>query len=824
MRSKLVILTMVLVFMLSVAYAGQVDGGSAIENAAVISLGEQYIGTMGDAIEEWFFFQADEGSAYYRADFKNEDIDTTLYMTAYDSSGIKIAEADAHKEHSDYLSWKIVPGETYYLKFNRYNNQSNGRFTLSLTRTLDEYANGVEGAGVISVDQTILTSFDGSGDKDYMTFVAEDGQAYYRADFKNETVDTTVYMTLLDENGLKIVSADASKDRNDYLSWLAAPGKTYYLEFTRYDEFRGGNYTVSLSRFADKEGNDLDVAVQPAVNTKVNASFDGSGDVDVFCITAGEGNLYYSVPFTNETVDTTVYMTLLDGNGYKIAEENAGMGYNSAISWKAEAGAVYYLRFTRYSDNKNGAYGFTINEIADNEPDVLPTDVTISNIETTTYILGGADDTDWLRLSPVEAGSYTNLVVANTGSRYINAALTDSNGTELDSRGIGYDSNWSIDCYQSPGSELYLRITGEQTGSYAVTQLVTPDIGGNTPADAVQLIPGESFVMAFERDNDADYASFLDAGSNILITVPEGSSVDAFIVDANGQQLSDEYWLYAGDSRLLCADRLDAYLCVRGYGSCILTACAPDNHVSSGVWTVTKEATCTEAGEQAMLCTICGQHAEAQELSAKGHTPDSRYLLVKEARCDDVGIEELHCKICSDVLEQRTIPATGHLNTYWDKVLEADCENEGLQLRICSDCGKQLEQERIPAFGHFPGEKTGKQPTCETDGYEQVACRLCGEVLEQNTLLAVGHTPGPMQLTVAAGCEETGLNESACQTCGKVLEQESIPATGHNFGEFVQVIAPTKDAEGREESVCANCDAVQTRAVEKLSFFEGLFK
>ena len=74
---------------------------------------------------------------------------------------------------------------------------------------------------------------------------------------------------------------------------------------------------------------------------------------------------------------------------------------------------------------------------------------------------------------------------------------------------------------------------------------------------------------------------------------------------------------------------------------------------------VTKEATCTEAGEKTLTCTICG-HVETVEIAPTGHTEEK--ISGKAPTCTEPGLSDgKHCTVCGEVLsEQIEINATGH--------------------------------------------------------------------------------------------------------------------------------------------------------------------
>jgi|GEM_PF-504721 len=106
-----------------------------------------------------------------------------------------------------------------------------------------------------------------------------------------------------------------------------------------------------------------------------------------------------------------------------------------------------------------------------------------------------------------------------------------------------------------------------------------------------------------------------------------------------------------------------------------------------GAWTVTRQATCAEEGEEQGTCSACG-NTETRAIPKIAHTEvvDRRVA----PTCTETGLTEgKHCSACNEVLvEQKEIPALGHdmakteavEPTYWDAGNNA--------YYTCSRCGK----------------------------------------------------------------------------------------------------------------------------------------
>ena len=106
---------------------------------------------------------------------------------------------------------------------------------------------------------------------------------------------------------------------------------------------------------------------------------------------------------------------------------------------------------------------------------------------------------------------------------------------------------------------------------------------------------------------------------------------------------------------------------------------------------VTKEATCTEAGEKVFTCTKCGE-TDTKAIAALGH--DWKVEVTKEATCEEAG-EEVHTCARCQISETKVIAALGH---DWEWVIdkEATVDAEGEKHEECANCGaKQNEGTKI---------------------------------------------------------------------------------------------------------------------------------
>ena len=147
---------------------------------------------------------------------------------------------------------------------------------------------------------------------------------------------------------------------------------------------------------------------------------------------------------------------------------------------------------------------------------------------------------------------------------------------------------------------------------------------------------------------------------------------------------------------------------------------------------MTKDATCTEAGERTYTCSVCSD-SYTEEIPATGHTTEHK---TDPATCTEAGAEYDLCTVCGTKLNETVIPATGHK---YDAVVtkDATCTETGVYTYTCSVCGDSYT-EPIPPTGHSLAHQS-EPPTCTEDGAEYDLCTVCGRYFNVKMFPAAGH-------------------------------------------------------------------------------------
>lgn len=107
---------------------------------------------------------------------------------------------------------------------------------------------------------------------------------------------------------------------------------------------------------------------------------------------------------------------------------------------------------------------------------------------------------------------------------------------------------------------------------------------------------------------------------------------------------------------------------------------------TAGTWTVTKAATCTEAGEQVQKCTVCGEIINRGPLEAKGHTAGA-WTVTRNATCTEAGEQVQNCTVCGAAVNTQALELAAHSWGAWETASEATVFQPAVSKRTCGICG-----------------------------------------------------------------------------------------------------------------------------------------
>lgn len=138
---------------------------------------------------------------------------------------------------------------------------------------------------------------------------------------------------------------------------------------------------------------------------------------------------------------------------------------------------------------------------------------------------------------------------------------------------------------------------------------------------------------------------------------------------------------------------------------------------------ITRQPTCTGAGQRVSICGRCG-YEKYETIPAAGHSW-GKWKTVKEATCTEKGEETRKCRVCGKK-ETRGSDKKPHAYGEWTVTKEASCVETGSRTRTCSVCG-HVDEGVIDLLPHSWGDwEILVEATDHSSGTRSHTCQVCG--------------------------------------------------------------------------------------------------
>ncbi len=264
-----------------------------------------------------------------------------------------------------------------------------------------------------------------------------------------------------------------------------------------------------------------------------------------------------------------------------------------------------------------------------------------------------------------------------------------------------------------------------------------------------------------------------------------------------------------------------------------------------GEYTVTKAATCSEAGSRSRTCTVCGykktetiaklEHDYSTEWAytdGTGHyhkcrnctaTKDTAEHVLAEtattATCTQNGTKTLTCVCGYSTTAADPKKAHTPVEVTDDKYLKsaATCTAPAYFYKSCSVCKAKLEEEKVftsasyPILGHAYVSHEAKAPTCTEIGWDAYdTCSRC-DYTTYVEKAALGHDYVEHKAQ-AATCTAYGWSTyNTCSRCDYTTYVEKA-ALGHDYVEHKAQAATCTAYGWSTYNTCSRCDYTELEA------------
>lgn len=214
----------------------------------------------------------------------------------------------------------------------------------------------------------------------------------------------------------------------------------------------------------------------------------------------------------------------------------------------------------------------------------------------------------------------------------------------------------------------------------------------------------------------------------------------------------------------------------------------PGGHTHSYTETITKQATCADAGERTFSCKCGDSYTEA--IPATGH--DYKVESTIAATCTEAEKEQIKCSYCGNEEIRTKEGGQAALGHEWvtDAIIPATCDEPEKAVQSCHrdgcDATQTVNKEGgQAALGHHyvADESTRTAPDCTHDGGVTMKCdhEGCTESY-WDVIPSLGHTDdGTKNEVYAPTCEEEGYTIHHCLVCDVDYKTDNVAPLGHDY-------------------------------------------
>ena len=653
-------------------------------------------------------------------------------------------------------------------------------------------------ATAISVNTPVDGALSKSSDVDWYKFTVSE-RGYINIDFTHDLIDSSsTYWDVRVYNSTGVNTVDGSSSQfivrgnaNMLSSTIGIAPGTYYIKVTS-NYYSSNPYVIKVNftptdAWEIESNSNKNNATELSTNKEYGASLSSSGESDWFKFTVSESG-YFNVDFKHELIDSTntyweirfydfTAVNFIDGNNDKYSV--AG-NQNVKTADVGVAPGTYYIKInSNYYSNMD--YSLKINftpssewESEDNGSKEKADELDVNK----TYhgSLGTNGDVDWYKFTVSESGffnvEFTHELTNSTYS-FWEIRLYDFTGVNFidgdnDKYSVTGNANLTTANFGVPAGTYYIKISRNYSllQTYDIKINFTPstewetennsdipnadEIRINMPINGANGTVGDQDWYKIVLNNSCDFAvSFSHDFVNSSDAMWEIS-----LYDATGTQRL-LFQRSAGNNPAMTTEyiQLNAgtyYIKINPnyFSTASYTLTAIERHDCKGEFSVTKAPTCTDAGVEERLCTVCGKSLETKAVPAKGHTSDN-WIIDVQPTCNSEGKKHGECTVCGYTTVE-AVEKLSHKFGGWSERRASKCEADGVEERICELCGA-IEERAIEALGHKYDEwKTVSGNMVIPPIIREHRCELCGETESIRDW-------GYVWVTVLAGIAAIGL-------------------------------------------------------------------
>jgi hypothetical protein len=275
-------------------------------------------------------------------------------VTLYDGYDKQLNRVELGKGETAWLDYGLNAKTEYWIKVHRYNDTRTGNYQLAVNEEICDAGMNQANAFYVDLGDNYTKELDVYDINDWYRFVTTDNYATYQFALTNNSINTTVYLTVFDEYDTELGQIEVDKGQSKILDLNLKENREYTVKISRYSGGRVGYYQISVSEMICDSG----LTRAEAVPLNLNQTFYGKADTgfsEWYCFTFTKDGTY-TLKLTNNSINTTLYATVYDALGTELGSVSADQTETRERSLTITAGTVLYVKISRYTSSRFGNY------------------------------------------------------------------------------------------------------------------------------------------------------------------------------------------------------------------------------------------------------------------------------------------------------------------------------------------------------------------------------------------------------------------------------------------------------------------------------------
>ena len=525
------------------------DYSSAPNTTATIAVGGTATGELEfDGDRDWFAVTLDAAKTY-RIDVKGDTADDhggTLHnpsLAVYDTSGNPVPHAvdDNSGLHLNARLGTFSPatdGE-YFIEVK--DPGGVGTYTVAVSLVTagsgDDFAQGVTGAGTVTVGGSTTGNIETKADNDWFAVTFDAGRTYRISLEGSSTGQGTLGNPYLrgiykgdggdmSDNLIRGThDNDSGVGLNSEVDYHATETATYYVAAGAHGSSTG-TYRLSVAGLGDDYAGDTGTTGTVDVGGSVTGDVEYEYDRDWFAVSLVAGTEYRikleGSPTNQGTLGDTYIYGIYNEDGELITDtgnDDGGVDLNSEVLYGATETATYYISAGGYRSSE-GSYRLSVAELGVDYAEDTSTTGTVDVEGSVTSSIGHLNDRDWFAVSFVAGTTYriklegwatgqgtlvdtTIYGIHDQTGALIENTRDDNSGLWLNSE-LTYRATETATHYISAGGfESSQGWSAKGTYRLSVSE-IDDDFAGDTSTSGVVAVGGTATGM-LEYDTDRDW-------------------------------------------------------------------------------------------------------------------------------------------------------------------------------------------------------------------------------------------------------------------------------------------------------------------------------